>query len=44
MKNKLLLFSVMCACNLVLLTYCEAKRSWGSRQVDCKCNEIVLSQ
>jgi len=27
----------------VLLTYYEATRSQGSRQVDCKCNEIVLS-
>ena len=31
----------MCACNLVLPTYYEATHSRGSRQVDCKCNEIV---
>ena len=43
LTNKLLLFSVMCACNLVLPTYYEATRLRGSRQVDCKCNEIVLS-
>jgi len=27
----------------VLPTYYEATHSGGSRQVDCKCNEIVLS-
>ena len=48
MSNQLLLFSVVRACNFpVLLTYYEAKRSrhvkWGHCQVDCKCNEIVLS-
>jgi len=43
MSNKLLLFSVMCTCNLVLPTYYEATHSRGSRQVDCKYNEIVLS-
>jgi len=40
MTNKLLLISVVCACNLVLPikvpTYYEATRSRGSRQVDCK--------
>ena len=43
MTNKLLLFSVVCACNLVLPTYYEAKCSRRSQQVDCKCSEIVLS-
>jgi len=42
MTNKLLLFSVVCACNLVLPTYYEVTRSWGSWQVDFKCNEIAL--
>ena len=43
LSNGVLLFSVMCICNLVLPTYYEATHSWGSCQVDCKCNEIVLS-
>jgi len=33
MTNKLLLFSVACACNLALPTYYEATRSRGSRQI-----------
>jgi len=49
MLNQLLLFTIVRACNFpVSLTYYEATRSFtshqvGSRQVYCKCNEIVLS-
>jgi len=43
MTNKHLLISVACACNLALPTYYEATRSRRSRQLVCKCNEIVPS-
>jgi len=43
MTNKLLLFSVVCACNYRVTNLLWSDTCSRSRQVDCKRNEIVLS-